>query len=618
MNSQATNVSGFFAGPNPTELHPEAHHPSWESPQQFMPDQDHAFHFPHIPQDSLIQAPQDAGPLVDFDGSLVSSMGPPPKRRKKKAPTLRAKDWEPYKARILDLHVTQKLSLVTVKNMMEREFGFTAEIRQYRTRISQWGKDKNIKPAEMAAIVRKRQQRRLVQNGKRDQRFIVRGKVVEPQNIDRWMNRHEISQTALYAPSPAASTPSAVGCRTISEIGSVAPSPVFSVESPGIPPEETMSMAPSPVASSPTPSLWTAAQSRSGVFSGQSPAPIHQPLPTNMLLPHYSTPNAFFPAQLDSILTKRRHRYMETNEERLREELLVAETTHGASDHQICDILFDLAGVLMEQGRYKSAEEVIRRSLNDNRNPSRHQSVQWLEAMDLLGDVLHRQGLNTQALQLQQRILQSKKAILPDDHPSTLQSMLHLSKTYRTLEHLEKAEMLTALAVKILSSTQSEEGQLTTFATRELMCIRLCQGRFNEAEKLGLSVVATGMKLFGEQGPTTLASMARLATTYGGQGRWKEAEDLGTKVMDVRSRVLGEEHPDTLASRSDLVWVYLNQDRLDEAEELAVQLLGAKRRILGEKHPNTLNTIDHLILVYAWKGQSEKAEECRQLKSEVQ
>lgn len=126
MDSQAINSPDFFAGLNLTELHPETHHPLWESPQQFMTHQDHAFHYLHIPQDSLIQEPQDAGPLVDFDGSLVFSMGPPPKRRKKKAPTLRAKDWEPYKSRILDLHDTQRLSLETVKNMIETEFGFTA------------------------------------------------------------------------------------------------------------------------------------------------------------------------------------------------------------------------------------------------------------------------------------------------------------------------------------------------------------------------------------------------------------------------------------------------------------------------------------------------------------
>ena len=57
----------------------------------------------------------------------TSPMGPPARPRKCKAATLRAGDWEPYKERILDLHVAQNLPLPKVKQMIEAEYGFTAE-----------------------------------------------------------------------------------------------------------------------------------------------------------------------------------------------------------------------------------------------------------------------------------------------------------------------------------------------------------------------------------------------------------------------------------------------------------------------------------------------------------
>lgn len=56
----------------------------------------------------------------------------------------------------------------------------------------------------MSAMARKRQQRKLVEVDKREQTFTVRGRDVEPHKIDRWMVRNGISQTSLYAPSPAA------------------------------------------------------------------------------------------------------------------------------------------------------------------------------------------------------------------------------------------------------------------------------------------------------------------------------------------------------------------------------------------------------------------------------
>lgn len=47
--------------------------------------------------------------------------------RKRKAPTLRADAWNPYKYRIIELHIEQDLPLTQVKEVMEKEFGFKAE-----------------------------------------------------------------------------------------------------------------------------------------------------------------------------------------------------------------------------------------------------------------------------------------------------------------------------------------------------------------------------------------------------------------------------------------------------------------------------------------------------------
>lgn len=57
----------------------------------------------------------------------ATSMDPPANPRKRKAPTLRAEAWEPYKARIIELHIERGKSLREVKEEMERETGFTAE-----------------------------------------------------------------------------------------------------------------------------------------------------------------------------------------------------------------------------------------------------------------------------------------------------------------------------------------------------------------------------------------------------------------------------------------------------------------------------------------------------------
>jgi hypothetical protein len=72
------------------------------------------------------QPPNNQAPN-NFPSIATSSMLPPSGHRKPKAPTLRAQDWEPYKARIVELHIDQKLPLREVKDKIEQEFGFKAE-----------------------------------------------------------------------------------------------------------------------------------------------------------------------------------------------------------------------------------------------------------------------------------------------------------------------------------------------------------------------------------------------------------------------------------------------------------------------------------------------------------
>ena len=63
----------------------------------------------------------------DVQDIAAPPIPPPTKTRKRKAPTLTADAWNPYKDRIVELHIEQNLPLSKVKETMEKEFGFTAE-----------------------------------------------------------------------------------------------------------------------------------------------------------------------------------------------------------------------------------------------------------------------------------------------------------------------------------------------------------------------------------------------------------------------------------------------------------------------------------------------------------
>ncbi|KAH6613895.1 Clr5 domain-containing protein [Boeremia exigua] len=135
---------------------------------------------------------------------ILEAMESTARARKPKAPTLRDADWAPHKEHIVQLHITDNIPLKDVKVIMERDYGFVAEIRQYRTRLSKWKLDKNVKTREMKSIIRKSQHRDLVQTAQRSLRFKIRDQEVEREKVTRWMRAHDVDERQPYAPSSAA------------------------------------------------------------------------------------------------------------------------------------------------------------------------------------------------------------------------------------------------------------------------------------------------------------------------------------------------------------------------------------------------------------------------------
>ena len=138
---------------------------------------------------------------------------------------------------------------------------------------------------------------------------------------------------------------------------------------------------------------------------------------------------------------------------------------------------------------------------------------------------ISRDGRWEEAKELFKHVMETRKLVLGERHPSTLTSMTRLASTYSD------------------------------------------QGLRKEAEEIQIPVMDARNQVLGQEHPHTLTSMAHLALTYRHQGRWKEAEQMQIQVIETMKRVLGEEHPSTL---SGMASTYRSQGRCKEAEELGV------------------------------------------------
>ncbi|KAH7317559.1 hypothetical protein BKA65DRAFT_514723 [Rhexocercosporidium sp. MPI-PUGE-AT-0058] len=127
--------------------------------------------------------------------------------------------WQDLRDRITQLYSVQNKSLVEVMGVMATEHGFVATQRQYKTKISEWHLDKNIKDEEIRFIARTQVKRA---HEDKDTDFRVRGRDVDPEKISRAVKRKKITEEELLA-MPAAPTPSDISYGTPSVVDPQSP-----------------------------------------------------------------------------------------------------------------------------------------------------------------------------------------------------------------------------------------------------------------------------------------------------------------------------------------------------------------------------------------------------------
>ncbi|KAM7210410.1 kinesin light chain [Rhypophila decipiens] len=178
-------------------------------------------------------------------------------------------------------------------------------------------------------------------------------------------------------------------------------------------------------------------------------------------------------------------------------------------------------------------------------------------------------------------------SILAETFPSA--SHENRSKWRRLLPHAKYA----------LRDSSVEQGSDCTIGLAIKYAIALYEdGHFDEAEKLFVQVMETSKTKPGADHPSTMTSMANLASTYRNQGRWDDAEKLFVQVLETRKTKLGADHPDTLTSMANLASTYRDQGRWDDAERLDVQVMETSKTKLGADHPDTLTSMNNLAFTW--------------------
>lgn len=225
-----------------------------------------------------------------------------------------------------------------------------------------------------------------------------------------------------------------------------------------------------------------------------------------------------------------------------------------------------------------------------------------------LAKMMEENGDYNTAVRIREVAVEADIMIHGEEHPDTLISKTNLASTYRVLGRFHDAAKLEVPVLAIKRRVFGEEHPSTLSSMDNLALTYNKLGSPHNAEKLEVSVLGIRRRTLGEEHPETLISMGVLAFAYGSMGRFNDAEKLEASALAIGKRIFGEEHPETLTLMSNLASTYRLLGRFEDAEKLGLATLTIQRRVLGDEHPHTLFSVGNLASTYGSLGRFNEAE----------
>jgi len=289
-------------------------------------------------------------------------------------------------------------------------------------------------------------------------------------------------------------------------------------------------------------------------------------------------------------------------------------TDRQGNGTQWADVQHAIGDLLMEQGSYREAEEILRGAADAREHALGAQHADTLRSRTRLAYAQYRQGKYNEAIAGFRGIVALEERLFGPMHPDTLLARnglaIALDNGGKPAEAEAEHRRILAIREKVLGPEHAD-----TLRTRNNIALTIDrQGRHAEAASEYQQVVDLENKVLGPEHPDTLRSRSSFAYALDYQGKYSEAELTLRDVIRLEERVLGPEHPDTLISRLRFDKVLMSQGKFGEAEADYRALITLEEKVLGPEHPDTLSARSGLANALQAQGKhSEAAAEYREV-----
>ena len=272
--------------------------------------------------------------------------------------------------------------------------------------------------------------------------------------------------------------------------------------------------------------------------------------------------------------------------------------------------IFRVADPSASRGNTVTAREILDKSSRQIENGSGLDESVRSDLLQVMAATYSNLGLYARAHALAQSALDSRRRLLGEENPKTLDARRQLGRILMREGHISEAGESLSNTVAAELRVLGPRDPLTLKAQMDVIAFLSAKGQYAQAEQLARQTLAIQNEVLGPRALDTLTTTNILASALRNQHRYAEAEPIYRRTLATEIAAFGSDHPDTLRTEFSLAYMLREQARYPEAEAVFRDVLAARRRVLGDEHPETADTLTTMAFVLVhdrarWKEAEE-------------
>lgn len=239
-----------------------------------------------------------------------------------------------------------------------------------------------------------------------------------------------------------------------------------------------------------------------------------------------------------------------------------------------------------EIGRYKDAENLLRRSLKITEAKQGTESREYAARLMHLADVLFGQGEYAEAEPLYLKSIVLLNPLGEKESAFSTQSLMHVAILFARQGKFEKAISLFEKILKVRSKSDGDEHPVVFRIQTNIANIEFERKNYTKAESLYRKILESEKIYYGDNHPEVSKAMINLGNLLIELKKYSETSSLYERAKEIFEEFYGNEHPDYAMTLNNLAYLNFVTGNLDNSKKYYLLALNIYRNVLGNEHPD--------------------------------